>query len=90
MAAKEKTKSRQHRATYARDKKKGGYLIRVAGPHSNAFSGREVPVILKDGSEQTETLDRLIWTGTDNETHEPVSLYSFIAKPKEAVEDIEF
>lgn len=74
---------RQHKATYARDKKKGGYLIRVEGPFSNRFSGRDVPVTMKSGDENTETLDALIWSGKDKESGNPVSLYSFIPVPKE-------
>jgi len=89
-AKQEKAGGRTHRATYATDKRQGGYLVRVAGPHSNGFVGREVPVTLKDGSEQTETLERLIWTGKDKETGEPVSLYKFKAKPRAAQEEIEF
>lgn len=77
---------RAHRATYATDKKTGGYLIRVAGPHANAFAGRTVPVNLKDGSEQSEKLERLIWSGKDKETGENVSLYKFEAKPREQTE----
>ena len=72
---------RQHRATYARDKQMGGYLIRVLGPRSNMFAGRVVPVVLKNGDEQEETLDRLIWSGKDEESGEPVTLYKFKAKP---------
>jgi hypothetical protein len=81
---------RQHRATYAKDKKKGGYLIRVEGPSSNMFAGREVPVNTKDGGEHIEMLDALIWSGKDNESGKPVSLYSFVAKPKEPIDTIEF
>lgn len=81
---------RQHRATYAKDKRKGGYLIRVQGPHSNMFAGKEVPVTLKSGDEQMEKLEALVWTGKDEESKEPVTLYSFVAKPKEKVEEAEF
>lgn len=82
---------RQHRATYARDKRKGGYLVRVSGPNAAAFAGREVPVTKKSGEEDKETLDALIWTGNDNETGEPVALYSFVARPREEQEaPIEF
>lgn len=81
---------RSHRATFARDKRKGGYLIRVQGPHSESFAGREVPVTLKDGSENTEKLDRLVWSGKDQETGEPVTLYTFVPKPKEQQDEIEF
>lgn len=84
--AKEK---RRHKATYARDKRKGGYLVRVAGPFSDRFAGKEVPVTMKDNSEHFETLDRLVWSGKDKETGENVTLYTFIPKPK-AEEQIEF
>lgn len=85
-----KAGGRTHRATYARDKRKGGYLIRVVGPYSNRFAGRVVPVTMKDGSEQEEALERLIWSGTDNETHEPCTLYSFVAKPRDEQDEIPF
>lgn len=82
---------RAHKATFAKDKRKGGYLIRVEGPSSNMFAGREVPVSLRDGTEHTEKLESLIWTGKDKESGLPVTLYSFIAKPREASEvDAEF
>ena len=81
---------RTHRATYARDKRNGGYLIRVEGPHSNAFAGRDVPVTRRDYSESPEKLDALIWSGTDEETDKPVSLYTFVPKPKEELDEIPF
>lgn len=81
---------RAHRATFATDKRKGGYLIRVTGPNSNAFVGREVPVTLKNGNEEQHTLEKLIWSGKDNESGEPVSLYAFAAKPRTPDEQIEF
>lgn len=85
--AKEAVKSKRiHKASYAKDKKKGGYLIRVQGPNSNMFAGREVPVSMKSGDEQLETLGSLIWTGKDQDSGENVTLYSFVAKPKEKVE----
>lgn len=90
---KEKTmndKKRAHKATYARDKRKGGYIIRVAGPSAMAFAGREVPVTLRNGDEQKETLEGLIWTGLDSESGETVALYSFVPKPREEVEDVDF
>ena len=77
---------RAHKAGYSRDKKKGGWLIRVEGPTPAEFAGREVPVNLKDGGEQMETLDSLIWSGNDSESGKPVALYSFTPKPKEEVE----
>jgi len=87
----EKPKSeRRHRATYATDKRNGGYLIRVQGPTAEKFAGREVPVTLKSGREHNEKLTRLIWTGNDAETGEKVSLYAFAAKPREISDDVSF
>jgi hypothetical protein len=82
-----KSDGRQHKATYARDKRKGGYLIRVAGPNAGRFAGREVPVTMKDDTEHTEKLTGLIWAGIDTETGAPVALYSFEAKPREEIAD---
>ena len=83
----EKKPERLHRATYARDRKKGGYLVRVEGPYANAFAGREVPVTLKNGTENPEELDRLIWTGKDQESGKPIALYSFVPRPREENEE---
>lgn len=88
---------RKHRATYARDKKKGGYLIRVVGPNATEFAGREVPVETMNGEEHPEKLLRLITSGTDAGNEElgikgtglPYALYSFENKPKQAKE-VEF
>lgn len=77
---------RQHKATYAKDKRKGGYLIRVEGPSSNMFAGREVPVTTKDGAEHVEKLMALIWSGVDKESGKPVTLYHFESKPREVEE----
>ena len=74
---------RQHKATYATDKRKGGYLVRVAGPNANVFVDREVPVETRDGKEHIEKLEKLIWSGKDQETGEPVALYTFQAKPRD-------
>lgn len=79
-----------HKATYATDKRKGGYIIRVQGPNASAFVGREVPVTMKDGSEHTEKLTRLIWSGVDNESQVPVGLYAFEAKPRSVKEEVLF
>jgi hypothetical protein len=79
-----KTK-RAHRATYATDKRNGGYLIRVAGPQSNMFAGREVPVTLKNGQEHAEKLTSLVWAGVDQESGENVALYRFESKPREEI-----
>lgn len=81
---------RSHKATYATDKRKGGYLVRVIGPRASEFAGREVPVTRKDDSEDLETLDRLIWSGNDDETGKPVGLYTFKAKPREEKKAVEF
>lgn len=78
---------RLHKATYASNKREGGYLIRVAGPTAGAFAGREVPVTRRDGSESTEKLTGLIWTGIDDESGEKVALYHFEARPREEVLD---
>lgn len=78
---------RSHKAAYSRDKMKGGYLIRIEGPHASKFAGRVVPVTTKAGDEHEETLDTLIWSGKDEETGKPVALYSFIAKPAEDLDD---
>lgn len=87
MSAEDK---RTHKATYARDKRKGGYIIRVEGPKAGEFAGRTVPVTKKDDSETPEALDRLIWTGTDPESGKPVALYSFTPKPREDDDEIPF
>lgn len=85
---------RAHRATYARDKKKGGYIIRVQGPHCDKFAGRTVPVEQKGGNEHEEKLTSLIWTGTDDGKISgytgPVALYQFEAKPKDLQDEIPF
>jgi hypothetical protein len=78
---------RDHRATYSRDNRNGGYIIRVEGPKCNRFAGRNVPVTLKDGSEHVEELDTLIWTGNDQESGKPVALYSFVSKPVADLDD---
>jgi len=80
------TPKRKHKATYAKDKRKGGYLIRVQGENSNAFAKREVPVTLRDGTEHIEKLLTLVWTGKDEASGENVTLYTFESKPKEKME----
>ena len=81
---------RQHKATFARDKHKGGYLIRVEGTFSNRFSNKEVPVTLKSGDEKMQTLENVVWSGKDKESGLPVTLYTFVQVPKEELEDIPF
>lgn len=81
----------EHRATYSRDKKNGGYIIHVEGPRANSFAGRKVPVTRKDGSKDEETLTDLIWTGVADPppkgSGKPVALYHFQPKPRDEVED---
>ena len=90
------TSGRLHKATYARDKKKGGYLIRVEGPTANAFVGRMVPVTMLDGSEHDEKLTKLIWSGVETSNQyggtigAPVALYAFEAKPREVEQEVLF
>lgn len=84
MAKEIKIEKRLHRATYAADKRKGGWLIRVTGPSAALFTGRKIPVSLKDGTEHDETLNRIIWTGIDKESGDTVALYTFAALPFEA------
>lgn len=82
-------KKRTHKATYSRDKKKGGYLIRVVGPHAAEFIGREVPVTRNDGTESPEKLTRLIHSGVDDggviaaDKGKNYALYQFEPKPRE-------
>jgi hypothetical protein len=94
MATSKAKEGRAHRATYARDKKNGGYIIRVQGPHCNRFAGRIVPVEMRDGSEHNETLTDLIWTGTDDGEISgytgPVALYNFKPQPKKTDDEIPF
>ena len=93
--AKASTEKRAHKATYARDKKNGGWLVRVIGPQANMFAGRTVPVTTNSGDEHDEELNKLIWSGVDNGfednpgTGKPAALYSFKQKPKEE-KSIEF
>lgn len=93
--ARQEAPKRRHSATYATDKRSGGYLVRVIGPDASRFVGREVPVTTKDGKEHMEKLERLIWAGPDKDpqtgqpTGKNAALYKFVAKPREA-QDAEF
>lgn len=78
---------RQHKATFASDNLKGGYMIRIEGPNSAKFAKREVPVERFDGSETVCKCDKLVWTGTDTKTGRPVTLYKFVAHPRAAKDD---
>jgi hypothetical protein len=83
---------RRHRATFASDNLKGGYMIRVEGPDSDRFSKREVPVTRFDHTETVVKCDKLVWTGPDKETGAKITLYKFVAHPRAAkeVEQISF
>ena len=80
---------RQHRATFARDKRNGGYLVRVMGPHANRFAGKEVPVTLKNNTERKALLEDVVWTGKDDDTGKPVALYTHAPEPQEE-QEVEF
>lgn len=87
------TKAREgrlHYACYASDKRNGGWNVRVSGPAANTFAGKSVPVEQKNGSENVEELDRLLWSGPDQETGELVGLYSFKPKPRDKEDEIPF
>jgi hypothetical protein len=79
---------RTHRATYARDKKTGGWLVRVVGPQAAEFAGDTVPVSTANGEEHDETLTIMRWSGPDKDpssgelTGRNAALYSFDAKPR--------
>lgn len=94
--AEAKSGKRSHKATYAADKKKGGYLIRVIGPHATEFAGREVPVTTMKGDEHMEKLIKLVWSGVDNGfedrpgTGHPAALYTFEGKPRDEKAVVEF
>ncbi len=76
-------KKRLHKASYATDKRKGGYLVRVQGPNAGMFAGREIPVSTKAGDEHMERLTKVLWSGKDTETGENAALYNFEAKPRD-------
>jgi hypothetical protein len=77
-----------HQATYSRDKRRGGWIVRVVGPHAAKFAGREIPVRLRSGEERSTLLGRLLWSGSD-QGGSPVALYEMRAMP-EADSDIPF
>lgn len=78
--------TRRHKATYATDKRNGGYLIRVEGPECNRFTGKEVPVTMRNGDEHSEKLTSLVWVGVDKESGKAVALYRFEPRPRETQE----
>jgi hypothetical protein len=83
----------KHKATYTRDKKTGKFLIRVVGPHANAFIGREVPVATAAGEVHTEKLLRVKFSGVDDgniipsDQGKPYAVYEFEAKPRADFDD---
>lgn len=81
---------RSHRATYAKDKMKGGYLIRIDGPQAPKLGRRWVPVTRIDNSENMEFTMDLIWSGTDENSGKPVALFSMWKAPKQEEDEIPF
>lgn len=81
---------RRHKATYATDKRKGGYIVRVEGPECEKFAGRIVPVTMRSGDEHEEQLNRLLWSGINDSDGKPVALYSFVSRPKVELRQTEF
>lgn len=81
----------QHRATFSRDKQRGGYNIRVEGPYANRFAGREVPVTLLSGEVKKETLIGVLWAGMtepqDGTAPQPVALYDFVRAERVEFDD---
>jgi hypothetical protein len=95
MVDKAEQSATKHKATYARDKKKGGYLVRVSGPYPEKFAGRDVPVQMLDGTTHVEKLLKLIWTGIDTGEYggkagESVTLYTFESRPREPEGEVPF
>lgn len=86
----------KHKATYATDKRNGGYMIRVIGPFANRFIGRKVPVTMRNDNVHDEELVRLVWSGIDTGTDDrpgtglPAALYTFKPKPKMEDDEIPF
>lgn len=83
----DKKQARQHHATFARDKRRGGYMVRVEGPNANRFAGRVVPVSMKDGQETQAELDVLIWSGPDKQSGKLTALYSVVPHALENLDD---
>ena len=73
----------RHKATYASDKRLGGYLIRVVGPDADKFIDYTVPVTTRNGDVHNEKLTRLVWAGVDIDSGSRVALYHFESKPRE-------
>lgn len=90
------TKPGQHAAAYSRDKRNGGYIVRIHGPYANRFAGREVPVKTSAGEVTMERLTTLLHTGIDEGKYNaslkgvPYALYAFEARPKAQQEEIPF
>ena len=96
-----KSEAPQHVATYASDKMKGGYLVRVIGPNANKFGERKttgadgkeiikrrtIPVLRKDHTQSKETLGKLIWAGVDEDTNKPCALYAIFKDTKKDFDD---
>lgn len=67
-------------ATFQRNKRGNGWIVRVVGPHSDAFSYKTIPVTMKDDSTKQVELTNVIWSGyTDDD--EEISLYGIVYAP---------
>lgn len=78
---------RLHWATYAKDKMKGGYNVRIIGPQASKMRNRWVPVTRIDNTENMEFVRDIIWSGVDDDTKQPVALYSMWKAPKDPLDD---
>lgn len=81
---------RSHRASYAKDRVKGGYNVRIVGPSAPKLGNRWVPVTRVDGSENMEYVRDIIWSGTDDDTGQPVALFEMWKAPKDEQDEIPF
>ncbi len=81
---------RNHRASYAKDKMKGGYNIRVVGPSALKMGHRWLPVTRVDGSENMEFTMDIVYSGKDDDTGQPLALFTMWKAPKETEDEIPF
>jgi hypothetical protein len=104
MAKSQQTEAGAHRATWAKDRRNGGYLVRVIGPNANRFGERrvddgskdgiivrrKVPVTLKSGEQKMAELGGVVWTGKDEDTGQPVALYTHIPEQADEQDELPF
>ena len=74
---------RKHKATFAKDKYERGYNVRIVGPRAAEFSQKWVPVTRMDGGESMEFCLERLWKGMDDDTKQPVALFSLYKKPRD-------